>query len=80
MMDRSALHRALLRLYPSVSDGPEVYAAFCCGRASLSRTPQTACRTCTGAPTVTVVRSEAELLTWADTLPLPTPPTPPPPT
>lgn len=58
-------------LFASMSDAETIYAATCCGRLSLARSPQTKCRTCPKTPTVTPVRSKTELLAWAAQIPDP---------
>lgn len=62
-------------LYAGFGDGTEVFAAYCCGRVSLSRRQQTRCTTCTKIPQPAILRSTDDAIRWGEQIPW-TPPEP----
>jgi hypothetical protein len=57
------LEEAVLRLYEAFAPEP-VYAAVCCRRVSLARTPQTRCATCPSVPTPVLLTDLPALRAW----------------
>ena len=59
----SELEEAALRLYEAFAPEP-VYAAVCCRRVSLARTPQTRCSACPAVPAPVLLTDAEALRAW----------------